>query len=75
MSDYSIRYLKRDGTLSLLFLSQCAGGDHAHQLALQMLTDDMAGFEIWQDAACVETWSRPAPIPETRPINVDVAAS
>lgn len=52
--NYEIRYLRADGTLSLLYVTSCASDDHARDTALQMFADDFAAYEIWHGPVCVE---------------------
>ncbi len=45
--DYEIRFLKADGTTALVFVTSCAGDEHARETALRMMRDGFARFEVW----------------------------
>jgi len=51
--DYEIRFFKADGTTSLVFVTSCAGNDHARETAERMMKAGFAGFEVWNGQACV----------------------
>lgn len=46
--DYEIRFLKADGSTSLVFVTRCASDEDAQETAERMLTDDFFGYEIWR---------------------------
>ena len=51
--DYEIRFLKADGTTSLIFVTSCASDEHARETAERMMKDGFARFEIWRGTARV----------------------
>jgi len=51
--DYEIRFLKADGTTSLVFVTSAASDTHARESAERMMNDTFAGFEIWRGQSCV----------------------
>jgi hypothetical protein len=51
--DYEIRFLKADGTTSLVFVTSCASDEHARETAGRMMKQEFAGFEVWRGQACV----------------------
>lgn len=52
MSDYEIRYLKRDGTTSLVYRPNCVGDREARRAV--MPAEDFAKVEIWHDLERIE---------------------
>lgn len=46
--DYEIRFLKADGTTSLMFVTSCASDEHARETAERMMKDEFSGYEIWR---------------------------
>ncbi len=53
MADYEIRYLKRDGSTSLVYRpSRCVGDRDARQAV--MPTEDVATVEIWRGLDRIE---------------------
>ena len=46
--DYEIRFLKGDGTTSLVFVTSCASDEHARETAQRMMMKEFARFEIWR---------------------------
>ncbi|HWA90865.1 MAG TPA: hypothetical protein VG889_12570 [Rhizomicrobium sp.] len=51
--DYEIRFLKTDGATALVFVTSCAGDEHARETATRMMTQDFARFEIWRGQHCL----------------------
>jgi hypothetical protein len=54
MSDYEIRYMRRDGTTSLVYRPNCIGDHDAHKQALAQCDGKSSSAEIWNDLECVE---------------------
>jgi hypothetical protein len=46
--DYEIRFLKADGSTSLVFVTSCASDEHARETAQRMMKAEFASFEIWR---------------------------
>jgi hypothetical protein len=46
--DYEIRFLKADGTVSLLFVTSCISDAHALETARRMMRPQFAAFEVWR---------------------------
>jgi hypothetical protein len=53
--DYEIRYLKADGTVSLLLVTVCVDDTHALETAKRMMQPDFAAFEIWRGQTRVDS--------------------
>lgn len=51
--DYEIRFLKADGTTSLVFVTSAASDNHARETAQRMMKNGFASFEIWRGQTCV----------------------
>lgn len=50
--DYEIRFLKADGTVSLIFVTNCVSDEHACETAVRMMRPEFASFEIWRGQTC-----------------------
>jgi hypothetical protein len=50
--DYEIRFLKADGTVSLMFVTHCVGDAHARETAVRMMRPEFARFEVWHGQTC-----------------------
>lgn len=46
--DYEIRFLKADGTVSLLFVTSCISDAHALETAKRMMRPQFTAYEIWR---------------------------
>jgi hypothetical protein len=51
--DYEIRFLKADGSVSLIFVTSCISDDHARETARRMMPQGVARFEIWRGQDCI----------------------
>ncbi len=51
--DYEIRFLKADGSVSLMFVTSCISDDHARETARRMMPEGVASFEIWRGHDCI----------------------
>jgi hypothetical protein len=49
MSDYEIRYLHGDGSLSLVYKTVCDNDAGARRAAQKMLPANCARYEIWSE--------------------------
>jgi len=54
MSDYEIRYLKRDGTTSLIYRPTNCIGDREARRAVMPAEDGFAKVEIWHGLERIE---------------------
>jgi len=59
--DYEIRFLKADGSTSLVFVTSCASDAQARETAQRMMKDGFARFEIWRGPARVAHGPEPQP--------------
>jgi hypothetical protein len=50
--DYEIRFLKADGTVSLMFVTNCVDDEHARETAVRMMRPEFARFEVWRGQTC-----------------------
>jgi hypothetical protein len=50
--DYEIRFLKADGTVSLMFVTNCVSDEHARETAVRMMRPEFASFEVWRGQTC-----------------------
>jgi hypothetical protein len=50
--DYEIRFLKVDGTVSLMFVTNCVSDEHARETAVRMMRPEFASFEVWHGQTC-----------------------
>ena len=46
--DYEIRFLKGDGTVSLLFVTSCISDTHALETARRMMRPQFTAYEVWR---------------------------
>jgi len=51
--DYEVRFFNADGSVSLLFVTNCADDDAARETALKMFARELKPFEIWRGATLV----------------------
>lgn len=50
--DYEIRFLKADGMVSLMFVTNCVSDEHARETAVRMMRPEFARFEVWRGQIC-----------------------
>ncbi len=60
MEEYTVRYLKADGALALVYLTTCVNDQHAHDTAVKMFSPDYAKLEVWRGPSFVENFQPPA---------------
>ena len=55
---YEIRFLKSDGTLSLLMCIDCLDDKDAHREAMKMFASEFEQFQIWRGGECIDAECR-----------------
>ena len=50
--DYEIRFLKADGTVSLMLVTNCISDEHARETAVRTMRPEFASFEVWRGQIC-----------------------
>lgn len=56
--DYEIRYLRADGSLSLVYKTSCASDEAAVRMAADMVPKAGMQFEIWRGATRIDLFLR-----------------
>ena len=53
MSDYTVRYLRSDGTVTMYFTPNCCSDADASRQAASHMRPEFARAEIWRDLDCL----------------------
>jgi hypothetical protein len=54
MPDYTIRYLRRDGAVSMYYRPSCFSDADAARQAKKQMSPEFACAEVWKDLECLE---------------------
>lgn len=57
MSDYTVRYLRSDGTVTMYFKPNCCSDADASRQAANQMRPEFARAEIWRDLDCLAVLS------------------
>ena len=59
MTGYQFRLMHDDGSLAMIYVTDCLNDDHARRTANDLLVRDFDKVEVWRDFECVHKGRSP----------------